>query len=94
MRRICISLFDDPNDFLQLLHQVRLVVETTRRVSEQNIDIACLSRIQRIKQHRCAVGTCVLRDHRDVVSLASGLKLLDRGSSKRIPGRQHDRLAF
>ncbi len=94
MGSVRIQFLHHPNHFLQLFHQMALVLQSTCGIGNQHIDISGLGSLQGIKQHRGAIGTCMLGNHRNIVALAPNLQLLNRSRAEGITGCQHDRLAF
>ena len=52
--------FDDGVDFLQLLHEVLLVVEATGRVNDQDIAGPVLGFLDPVKNYRSGIGTFFL----------------------------------
>jgi len=71
-----------------------LVLQPSCRVRDEYINISSSRRLDRIKQHRGAVGTRVLGHYRHLISISPGLQLLHRGSAKGITGSQHDLLTL
>ncbi|MNH13634.1 hypothetical protein D3C79_732120 [compost metagenome] len=63
-------------------------------VGDQHVDATGLGGLHGIEDDRSRVGPRVLGDHRNLVTLAPHLQLLDRGGAEGITGSQHDLLAF
>ena len=75
---------------LQFVHQVRLRVQATCGVGEQDVDApraGCLQRVEHDRSGICAGG---LRDHGHVVAIAPDLQLLDGGGAERVARGEHD----
>ena len=84
------SLVSTRSHLLQLFHQVALRVQATRGVRDQHVHAARPCRLQRIEGDGGGVRARALGDDRHVVALAPDLQLLDRGSTERVAGGEHD----
>ncbi|MND54073.1 hypothetical protein D3C80_451250 [compost metagenome] len=94
MRRLGVELADDPANLLQLFHQVVFGVQAASGVGDQHVDATGLGGLYGIEDHRSGVGAGVLGDHRDLVTLAPYLQLLDRSGTEGVASSQHHFLAF
>ena len=94
MRRIDIEFFHDADNLLQLFHQVRFILQTTRGIGNQDVNIARLRRLDGVENDRCRIRAGVLGNHRNIVALPPNLELLNRRRAEGIPRRQHHRLAL
>ena len=81
-------------DFFQLFHQVAFVVQPPGSVGDQHINTSRSGSRYRIVNHRGAVRTGVLGDHRHTVAFTPDFKLFDSGGTEGVTGGQHDAFAF
>ena len=51
MRRAGVCLFNDANNFFQLFHQMRFVIESPRRIRKQHIYVARARSRKRVEQN-------------------------------------------
>src|SRR3569623_253952 len=92
VRRGGLELGHHAFDLFELFHEIRLRVQTSRRVRDEHVGAARLRRLQRIEDDRGGIGRACLRDHSDVVALAPGLQLLHRRGAEGVAGREHHRV--
>ena len=76
LRRTFVAPPDDSLDLGQFVHQSLLVLQASGRIRKQYIDVACSSRVPGVENDCRGVGTTLLRDDRNIVTLAPGLQLL------------------
>ncbi len=84
----------DALHLLQLLHQVRLVVQPARRIGDQHIDAARAGRLHGVENDGRGIRAALLSDDGNIVAFGPGGELLDRSGAKRVAGREHHRLAI
>ena len=90
MRSRFVTPGDDTLHFDQLVHEAGLTLESPRSVGEQDIHIARPRSVHRVKYNRCGIGARLLGNDRNVVAIAPGLKLLNRGGTKCVACSKHD----
>ena len=73
VRRVGIQFAQYPLDFYQFFHQIGLGMQAPGSIGDQHIDVACLRRLQGIKNDRGGIGTLLLRDYRNLVAFTPGL---------------------
>ena len=94
MRRIDIQFFHDADNLLQFFHQVRFILQTTRSIGNQDVNVARLRRLDGIENNRCRIRAGMLGNHRNIVALTPHLKLLYRRRAEGIARGQHHRFAL
>ena len=94
MRCIFVQLLHDANDFLQLFHQVRFVLQTPCGICNQHVHVTRLRRLDGIENHGRGIRAGVLGNDRNIVALAPHLELFHRCRTEGIARRQHHRFAL
>ena len=85
---------DNAVDFRQLVHEVGLVVQTARRVHDDNIAAACLCRRNRVEYHSRRVCALAVTDDVRARALRPDFELVGRRRTEGIRRRQHDLFAL
>ncbi len=70
---------------------MRLRVQASRRVGDQDVDAAGLRRLQRVEHDGRGIRAGRLRDDGDAVALRPDGELLDGRGAERVAGREHHR---
>ena len=78
----------------ELLHQVHLRVQPSRRVGDEHVRAARLRGLHGVEDHGRGIGARGLRDHRHAVALAPDLQLLDRRRAEGVACGEHDLAAL
>ncbi len=93
VRRTLQLPFDDAPHLRQLLHQVRLGVQTPRGVDDDDVAPVACRPLDRLVGDRCGVRPALGADERRVGALRPDLQLLFGGRAKRVCSAQDDRMA-
>ena len=79
---------------VEFRHQIVFGVQPARGVDNEDIDVACLRRLQGIVENRRRVASLLGFDHLDAGALAPDFELLDCRRAKGIGGAKQHRLAL
>ena len=80
-------------DFLQLVHQSHLIVQTTCRINQHHISTIGLGTLQGIESHRGRVTTHLLLHHRHTYALTPDAQLLHGSGTEGVSSTQINLLA-
>ena len=94
MRRFNVEFLHHADDFLQLFHQVRFVLQASGGIGNQDVDITRFSGLNGVEDNRGGIRTGMLGNHRNIVALTPDLKLFNRCRTESIARRQHHRFTL
>ena len=76
--------FHDAADFVQLIHQILLVMESAGGVNENHICALGFGRLDAVEHHRCGVCALVLTDNAAAGALGPDFQLVSCGGAEGI----------
>ena len=92
VRRAGIQTREHALDLFELVHQMRLGVQTPRGIGDQHIDVARARGVQGVEDDGGGLGAGLLGDDGHLIALGPDFQLLARRRAKGIAGGQHDAL--
>ena len=94
MRRGGLDLLHHAHDFLELGHQLGLVLQPAGGIDDQHVGGVAPRRGQGLECEARGIRPLRARDHGRAGALTPDLQLLDRGGAERVAGREHDLAAL